>query len=444
MKKVYNCFVKNKGKECILFNPYSFATVIAPNPNMLNEEEFITNISDEDKKFLNENGIFMEERERAYAIGRYFSDMIKYGKTITISDAYSFSCNMDCIYCFENGTKEINKSQTKEMRLEEIIKIINLYVDNIEIIDYIFFGGEPLLNLEYMEYIAKGLVKQYPQKKIKFSVTSNGTLIDDKFISLCNQFKFEEIRITMDGPKCVHNARRRLKNGMDSYTIIMNNIKKLCDKTNILININTVIDNQNYNKYNELYLDINKKIGKYVGCEGTRIVFNVGMLCHPLIDTNYTLKNGEKNKYGNEKYYNLCLDLIRKGATITSPFYATQCLNSSEKTFIIAPIGDVYKCITGIGCKRFLLATYEELQANANIFYENNIIQIENSHRAECRNCEYIAMCNGGCKCQHYENHDILCRKQILNEEMESLLDLLYEGTFTREGFFKKRKEINE
>lgn len=74
-------------------------------------------------------------------------------------------------------------------------------------IDYIFFGGESLLNLEYMEYIAKGLVKQYAQKKIKFSVTSNGTLIDDKFISLCNQFKFEEIRITMDGPKCVHNAR---------------------------------------------------------------------------------------------------------------------------------------------------------------------------------------------------------------------------------------------
>lgn len=164
MKKVYSCFVKNEGKECILFNPYSFATVIAPNPNLLNEEEFITSISDEDKKFLMENRIFIKEKESAYAIGKYFSDIIKYGRTITISDAYSFSCNMDCVYCFENETKKINKCQTKETRLDEMIKIINLYVDNIEIIDYIFFGGEPLLNLEYMEFVSNGLIEQFPQK----------------------------------------------------------------------------------------------------------------------------------------------------------------------------------------------------------------------------------------------------------------------------------------
>lgn len=45
-----------------------------------------------------------------------------------------------------------------------MIKIINLYVDNIEIIDYIFFGGEPLLNLEYMEFVSNGLIEQFPQK----------------------------------------------------------------------------------------------------------------------------------------------------------------------------------------------------------------------------------------------------------------------------------------
>ncbi len=65
-----------------------------------------------------------------------------------------------------------------------MIKIINLYVDNIEIIDYIFFGGEPLLNLEYMEFVSNGLIEQFPQKKFKISVTSNGTLINDKFIAL--------------------------------------------------------------------------------------------------------------------------------------------------------------------------------------------------------------------------------------------------------------------
>lgn len=48
-------------------------------------------------------------------------------------------------------------------------------------------------------------------------------------------------------------------------------------------------------------------------------------------------------------------------------------------------------------------------------------------------------MCNGGCKFQHYENHDKLCRKGVLEYELKSFLHLLYLGNFDQDGFFKKR-----
>lgn len=69
----------------------------------------------------------------------------------------------------------------------------------------------------------------------------------------------------------------------------------------------------------------------------------------------------------------------------------------------------------------------------------NNIVHIENSHSGECRTCDYFAMCNGGCKCQYYEKGDILCRKQLFEDEMDYLMELLFVGEFDERGFFRRR-----
>lgn len=160
-----------------------------------------------------------------------------------------------------------------------------------------------------------------------------------------------------------------------------------------------------------------------------------------MIDTDHIKDKSSDNMSGNANYYKLSEELIKRGATISSPIYTPHCMNSAEKTFTLSPSGDIYKCVTGIENKRFLLSTYDEFMHNPAILIRDNIYQIERSHRAPCLNCEYLAMCNGGCKCQHYEKNDVLCRKGLIDREMELLLHLLYHGCFTEEGLFRKRSD---
>lgn len=143
-------------------------------------------------------------------------------------------------------------------------------------------------------------------------------------------------------------------------------------------------------------------------------------------------------------YYALTERLINLGATTTSPFYSAQCMNSSEKDFTIAPNGNIYKCVTGIGSKHFLLSTYAEFEEHPLTLLRNNIRHIERSHHPQCFECDYLAMCNGGCKCQHYEKGALLCRKDILDEELEAFMRLLFYGSFTSTGLFQKRERPSQ
>lgn len=412
---------------------------IIENPKGYSEIEVLSAFSEKQIKELFENNIFIEKNSDAICLSRYYSNKSKYKRSLTISDAMTFACNMDCIYCFENQTKNDHFSISTCDRIKLISKLIDLYKTEISCLDYVFFGGEPLLNLDYVEKICEYISEHYSDLVIDYSFTSNGTLIDDKFIDLCNRFMFREIRITIDGIPQIHNSRRVMKNGNDSYELIMENIKKLCLNTNIRIVINTVLDDDNTDCYLNMFNDLVRRLGNFIFSDKPKIVFNIGILCHPMIDTYHTQDKGSNNTIGNINYYKLSEELIKSGATITSPFYTPHCMNSSEKTFTISPSGDIYKCVTGIGSKRFRLSTYDEFMQNPIILIRNNIYQIERSHRTQCLDCEYFSMCNGGCKCQHYENNDILCRKGLLDKEMDSFLHLLYYGCFTEDGLFKKR-----
>ena len=441
MIKRNNCFVQNEEKYAILFNPHNFSVAQLDNSECLKEEDIIDNLSDEIKNKLFEKQIFIQSDEDAVSISRYFSNKIKYGRKMTISDAMTFNCNMSCIYCFENGTKNNKKKLLPAERIKCVSNVIDTYAHDFDYLDYIFFGGEPMLEKKYIEQMCSFLNNKYKDKKILFSITSNGTLIDDCFINIANEYDFKEIRITLDGVENVHNCRRKMIDGSKSFALIINNINRLCKETNIRIVINTVMDSKNAPSYKQFIEYIVDEFRDYIITSSPRIVFNLGELCHPMLETEYTEKTKNDNSNSNILYYEFSEILLNKGATITSPFYASNCLNSIEKSFTISPDGSIYKCVTGLGSPLFLLTKYQK-DLFVNDLINNNIIQIEKSHRAECFNCDFLTMCNGGCKCQHYENNYPLCRKELLVEELPYLMHLLTLGSFKSDGLFHGRNKV--
>jgi len=87
-----------------------------------------------------------------------------------------------------------------------------------------FYGGEPLLNVNLIKHCVSYIETRYYGKRINFSMTTNGTLLDNDSIAFFANKKFH-LRISLDGPKEIHDTRRRFaSNNEGSFSVIMDNI----------------------------------------------------------------------------------------------------------------------------------------------------------------------------------------------------------------------------
>lgn len=90
------------------------------------------------------------------------------------------------------------------------------------------FGGEPLLNKpvfkSVMDY-SDALAKKHG-KRIHYSMTTNGTLIDDMVIHYIKKHNFG-LMVSLDGPPEIHNAQCPTQDGGPSFDMAAKGIKRL-------------------------------------------------------------------------------------------------------------------------------------------------------------------------------------------------------------------------
>lgn len=108
-------------------------------------------------------------------------------------------CNLCCSYCyFEAGKKEF-----EELKSKEIVNVINdLPLSNTKRI--VFTGGEPLLRDDIFD-LAKRI--RIVDEKVIIGITTNGILIN-KHNSRELVRLFDEIRISIDGPRYINDLQR--------------------------------------------------------------------------------------------------------------------------------------------------------------------------------------------------------------------------------------------
>ena len=100
-----------------------------------------------------------------------------------------------------------------------------------------FFGGEPLLEFDFMKKIVQ-LVKQHAlfnEFQIEFGITTNGTVFTDEMA----EFLIENnigCCISCDGKASAQNLSRRFKNGTSTAGIVDATIQKALSKMPVLVN----------------------------------------------------------------------------------------------------------------------------------------------------------------------------------------------------------------
>jgi uncharacterized protein len=150
---------------------------------------------------------------------------------LAISLGTRTDCNMSCTYCYNNNHFEKNGGKNI-FKMDHIVAMkviesaLSLLHDN-DVLSVQFIGGEPLLDFDSLKKIiieteARAL---NINRKVRFSINTNGTLLDKKRALFLNEHKVS-IYISIDGSKEQHDKHRIFKDGSGSYMLIARKLKE--------------------------------------------------------------------------------------------------------------------------------------------------------------------------------------------------------------------------
>ena len=139
------------------------------------------------------------------------------------------TCNLNCAYCFASqgkyhGERAVMSLDVGKRALDFLIEHSgtrrNLEVD--------FFGGEPLMNWEVVKELVRYAREREKatNKHFRFTLTTNGLLIDDDVIDFCNR-EMHNVVLSLDGRKEIHDRWRVDYAGNGSWERIVPKFQKL-------------------------------------------------------------------------------------------------------------------------------------------------------------------------------------------------------------------------
>ncbi len=132
-------------------------------------------------------------------------------------------CNCQCLYCYETDKDSVYTWEEIKEYLDQLIKYRTSNIFSIE-----FLGGEPLLAFDKIVKVYD-YVESYKELNVDhYTITTNGTILDDEIIKFLKDNPKVNIAISMDGHKYA-NQFRVFKDNISTYDKVMENIKLLQD-----------------------------------------------------------------------------------------------------------------------------------------------------------------------------------------------------------------------
>ncbi len=321
----------------------------------------------------------------------------------------TYSCNLNCTYCFEKDTLSGNKMDMDESLLkaslesmETISGKINKDIHSIEL-----FGGEPLLpkNKDIVRKILEFAVK----KDAKITIVTNGVFAGD-FIDILSPAKdnIEMLQITIDGPESIHDRRRMHFSGKGSFAEISKSIDALLDnKINTNARINIDMENIEYlSKIYDYMIKMNWIGNPNFKVKPSLITDHTALeYVHPVVEEEKLLEklisiydpNPELEKlFGFYSFKPLRhIQEVLNGAPNVSPRFFN-CESNLLELYIFCPDGYIYTCPESIGNKDFSIGKFSpslELSGTRmSMWKDRDIMNME-----KCIECKFAPICGGGC-----------------------------------------------
>jgi len=140
------------------------------------------------------------------------------GKTLTVSLTVTSNCNLNCKYCYEKHSLRNKEVMDISVARESITYYMEK--DGPEVIEFDFFGGEPLLGFDFIREVVDWFHTQTWNKKHIFFISTNGTILTDEIHDwLFKNRGCVQVGLSLDGCKTAHDLCRS-----NSYDRVMENL----------------------------------------------------------------------------------------------------------------------------------------------------------------------------------------------------------------------------
>ena len=316
------------------------------------------------------------------------------------------TCNLNCAYCFASqgkyrGERALMPFEVGRQALDFLVARSgdrrNLEVD--------FFGGEPLMNFQVVKDLVAYArsIERDAGKNFRFTLTTNGVLIDDDVIDFANR-ECSNVVLSLDGRREVHDRYRVDYAGGGSWDTVVPKFQKLVQARggrDYYMRGTFTHANPDFLKDIETMLEL--------GFDKLSMEPVVGPADDPSSLTDEDLPV-VLEQY--EKLAELMRRRMREGRPFTFYHYMLDlkggpCIykrisgcGSGTEYMAVTPWGDLYPCHQFVGEEQFRLGdvwkgvTHPEAQAQ---FAACNVYA-----RPECADCWAKLYCSGGCAANAY------------------------------------------
>jgi uncharacterized protein len=169
-----------------------------------------------------QQGLFCCETPRKIAFAADWAEIterIQHQRMRTLIELTE-KCNLACAYCtFRGGFVDhpVHAGCTIPKDLLELALLAAVKSGrDLEELSIGFYGGEPLMEFELMRHAVSFMQCAAGGKPVRFSITTNGTLITHEIASFLRNNHFT-ILLSLDGPQQLHDHYRLMRNGQGSY-----------------------------------------------------------------------------------------------------------------------------------------------------------------------------------------------------------------------------------
>ena len=352
---------------------------------------------EKDISVLREQGLFEAEEIKTYPV--------KSNEVKALCLHICHDCNLRCRYCFaDEGAYHSAREFMSEETAKKAIDFLIENSGNRKVLEADFFGGEPLMCLQTIKNVVAYAREQAAKagKKFLFTTTTNALLLDDDAIDFFNR-EMENVVLSVDGRKAVHDAIRKTVNGKGSFDLIIDKIKKFVKSRG---------DKSYYVRgtFTAKNLDFSKDVifladNGFDSISMEPVVTDIPDLAireeHlDAIDAEYeTLLGKYLDKYDRGEGFNFFHFNVDLEGGVCLQKKVSAC-GAGNEYFSVAPNGDIYPCHQFVGDGDFLMGNVYEGKLDQSI--RSKFAEACLFTREKCGDCFAKFICSGGCAANNY------------------------------------------